>query len=427
MKYNLIKIFGIIVLSVIFNLGCRKKNQPPYAPYTPTGPTIGIIDSTYHFQTLAIDPDGDSVAIMVNWGSTAEYDTSYDFISQWVASGESVSMSRSWQEPGTYRIKAKAMDYTELLESEWSLPHYFEIKESFYTVLWICQTNSAEWSSREGHASVVFNNKLWVLGGFDGNQNFEVWNSTDGFNWICVNDSVHFLGDGTKAVVFDNKIWVLGGTEDGGLPRNHVWCSSDGVNWTMVTNSAGWSSRAEHTVAVFDNKMWVIGGTGSQTGNDVWYSTDGENWICATNSAEWAPRTEPTAVVYDNKIWIMGGESEDFGFSDVWYSSNGSEWFQATLSAAWQGRHDHSAVVFDNKMWVLGGMVDSVGEPNASNDVWYSTDGHTWICDTALTKFTRRSGHTAVVFDNKIWVVGGAWDDFSLKNDVWYRVVIEEK
>jgi hypothetical protein len=31
------------------------------------------------------------------------------------------------------------------------------------------------------------------------------------------------------------------------------------------------------------------------------------------------------------------------------------DWTQATDSAGWSGRCNHTSVVFDNKMWVIGG------------------------------------------------------------------------
>lgn len=43
-------------------------------------------------------------------------------------------------------------------------------------------------------------------------------------------------------------------------------------------------------------------------------------------------------------------------------------WTQTTTSAAWTARYDHASVVFDNKVWIIGGN----GGVNR-NDVWYST------------------------------------------------------
>ena len=172
------------------------------------------------------------------------------------------------------------------------------------------------------------------------------------------------------SVVFDNKMWVMGG-HDGSFKRD-VWYSTDGVNWTQATANAGWIARSRHTSVVFDNKMWVMGGSDGGSGkNDVWYSTDGVNWTQATGSAGWSARYGHTSVVFDNKICLMGGW-DGSRRNDVWYSSDGVNWTQATANAGWSARYRHTSVVFDNKIWVMGGYYSS-GSPFYRNDVWYST------------------------------------------------------
>jgi hypothetical protein len=173
------------------------------------------------------------------------------------------------------------------------------------------------------------------------------------------------------SVVFDNKMWVMGGCNDNDSNfYNDVWYSSNGVTWTQATANAGWSVRAVHTSVIFDNKMWVMGGFdfSGNWENDVWYSTNGVNWIQATANAGWSARFGHTSVVFDNKMWVMGGEDNTSNRNDVWYSTDGVNWTQATASAGWSARFVHTSVVFNNKMWVIGGGGDGYG-----NDVWYST------------------------------------------------------
>lgn len=121
MKYHLIKVLLIVILSVILIPGCKKKNHPPYAPYTPRGPSSGLVNQSYDFSSLAIDPNYDSVAIRFDWGNgdTSEW-------SQLVATDQIVSMSCSWTLPNIYYVKAQAKDQKEAF-SEWSLPLYVSI------------------------------------------------------------------------------------------------------------------------------------------------------------------------------------------------------------------------------------------------------------------------------------------------------------
>jgi len=79
-------------------------NQPPEAP-TINGPTNGNAGTTYSYTFITTDPDGDKVYYFIDWG-----DGSFD---NWFGpydSGEMISKSHTWDETGTYTIKAKAKD-----------------------------------------------------------------------------------------------------------------------------------------------------------------------------------------------------------------------------------------------------------------------------------------------------------------------------
>lgn len=216
-------------------------------------------------------------------------------------------------------------------------------------------------------------------------------------------------------LAYNGKMWVLGGGYTG-AGNNDVYSSVDGVNWTTVTASAPWAAREWNQSLVFDNKMWVIGGTNpSQDLNDVWYSSDGINWAAATLSAPWAPRCCHSVVTFDNKMWVLGG-SNNHGTvtdkNDVWYSSDGANWTQATASAPWSTRQTHTSVVFDGKIWVMGGYrVAGIH----LNDIWSSSDGINWTQVTSSAPWGPRTAHSSVVLGGRMWIIGGQWD----RNDVW--------
>ena len=57
---------------------------------------------------------------------------------------------------------------------------------------------------------------------------------------------------GHQVVVFNNKMFLIGG-----LGRNDVWSSTDGIHWIEETaNNAAFSAREDHQVVVFNNKMY---------------------------------------------------------------------------------------------------------------------------------------------------------------------------
>ena len=58
-------------------------------------------------------------------------------------------------------------------------------------------------------------------------------------------------------------------------------------------------------------------------------------------------------------MWMIGGGTASSSyFNDVWYSSDGVNWTQATANAGLSARYWHTSVVFNSKMWVIGGFDD---------------------------------------------------------------------
>jgi len=280
---------------------------------------------------------------------------------------------------------------------------------------WTQVLNSIPWGSTGYHSTVIFNNKIWILGGYQGPyRSNNIWSSSDGVNWNQVITSNCWSPRiGHISFVFNNKIWVLGGYDATGY-LNDVWSSSDGINWTQATANAPWQKRFNFAGVAFDGKLWIFGGKGVNGWlNDVWYSTDGTNWTQATASALWQAREGHSAVVFDNKMWIIGGYQGPMNdsASDVWYSTNGSTWTCATQSAVWSPRYMHSAVVFDNRIWVIGGIIkDGSGWINPTNEVWYSFDGVYWSLFNNAS-WQARYAHTSFVFNSRIWIFGGSYSD----------------
>src|SRR5207247_2518077 len=100
---------------------------------------------------------------------------------------------------------------------------------------------------------------------------------------------------------------------------------------------------------------------------------------------------------------------------DVWSSSDGVTWKLVTNNAQFIGRAGHTSVVLNNKIWVVGGLHES----QFLNDVWLSSDGANWQQAVSTTIFPVRWVHSSVAFKDRVWVVGG-WDGNTDRNDVWY-------
>ena len=287
-------------------------------------------------------------------------------------------------------------------------------------------TSNAQFSTRTEHSLIEFNGKLWVIGGYhagngsvNGGLLNDVWSSMDGVTWteeVTNNLSTSFTPrTNHTTVVFQNKIWIIGGGGTNSL-LNDVWSSTDGINWTLENNNANFAARISHTSVVFDNKIWIIGGeNGTSEFDDIWSSTDGVNWILVTDDVVFPARFQHSCTVFQDKIWVIGGINSEQGsglgdLNDVWSSSDGVNWSLENVDSDFSPRRGHSSVVYKDRIWVIAG--------NLRNDLWSSKDGINWSLETETANFNARSQQASLVFDDKLWVVGG-WMG-SLLNDVWF-------
>lgn len=280
-------------------------------------------------------------------------------------------------------------------------------------------TPTNPFTGRSNHAAVAFNG-MWVLGGFDTNgASNQVWFSIDGNNWEFVNQNstANFTARFFHtAITFNDTLWVIGGV--GSEFLNDVWTSTDGITWTEVGQVQEYVARAEHTLTVFQDKLWLIGGGGNGGVKlaDVWSSADGATWERIIENAPFGKRNFHQAVAFKDRLWVIGGNEEDDNFNqetknDVWSSSDGVTWQLETDMAEFSPRFGHKALVFGDKIWIVGRS----GNSGIINDIWYSEDGVEWFDASPSTSFgTKGGGFAALFHEGKIWVLGG-----SDPNGVW--------
>ena len=305
-------------------------------------------------------------------------------------------------------------------------------------------SGSNKWKARSRHTSVVFDpgdgEKIWVMGGDDDTDNFnDVWSSPDGAIWTESTppndkDGNPVTKDNTNwwtaryshtSVVFNSKIWVLGGGKDNSNLFNDVWSSPDGKTWTESTppgeaskdtdgtdGSAAnwWPARYAHTSVVFPRdgagkKIWVIGGFGNAPYNDVWSSTDGSTWVeeNANSGMGGSYIYQHASAVFDDKIWAIGGiyRRSNQGRS-VWSSPSGKTWTKAAEALPSAINFYPRAVEYKDRLWSLGGN-------GSSTKVFLSSASPAtgWTAEDTLQSAIRQT--QAVVFKNRIWLLGGVY------------------
>lgn len=144
------------------------------------------------------------------------------------------------------------------------------------------------WGKRAWPGFQSLNGKLWLFGGASnlntGSPTYhnDVWSSTDGISWVQEIQHADFPGRyWFGSHVYDNKLWILGGYSyyvevEGSDYRGNlddIWYSEDGVHWFEL-DTGTWPHRHAPFSWVLGDNLFVSsgahGGNGKILLNDVW-------------------------------------------------------------------------------------------------------------------------------------------------------------
>lgn len=141
---------------------------------------------------------------------------------------------------------------------------------------WKQEVERAPWAARAYHQAAVLNDRLYVFGGGNYVPEYlaynDVWSTADGVEWRRETESAPWSPRlWFSSVVYRNRLWVLGGWSNN-PSRNwgDVWHSADGRNWTQLKSQRCWKERHEHSAYVLRDKIWVVAGHAQPLSNEVW-------------------------------------------------------------------------------------------------------------------------------------------------------------
>ncbi|HQY59879.1 MAG: hypothetical protein IPQ09_14540 [Myxococcales bacterium] len=241
--------------------------------------------------------------------------------------------------------------------------------------------------------------------------------------------------DGACGLVHDGAMWLLGGWNPDNplaypaITANDVWRSTDASTWQLIKpntfydpatfdSSSDWSGRHTMGCVTHAGKMFIVGGDGVHTPTrDVWSSTDGVAWTRVSANTNYPARVLQPVFSFQDKLWVVSGQTffSEFtlAYPDVWSSQNGATWTRVpTEGPLWAPRGMiFGPAVFKGRMWLVsGGLYDEPSRPERVqyDDVWSSADGVNWRRDLEHTPFIPRHMLNVDVFDDRLWVLGGA-------------------
>jgi len=281
-------------------------------------------------------------------------------------------------------------------------------------------TQSTAFSTvRYGHASVIENGFLYVLGGQNGTSLNDVQfaplrpDGHVGTTWVKAADLPSSGRVLFTSVVHDGFLYVTGGFTSG--YSNDVQFApvlADGTlgPWTATRPFA--TPRAGHASVIHNGFIYVLGGDKAQYQhlNDVQFAkinADGTlgDWVATTSFA--TTRLNPASAVHGGRLYVMGGiTGTSTILSDVQYSTinpDGTLGNWATTTALPTARYQHGVQVSKGQIYSIA----SYGGANYVDFAQLNGDGSlgSWISTTAFS--TARAGFRTAVLNDFLYVFGG--------------------
>jgi hypothetical protein len=167
--------------------------------------------------------------------------------------------------------------------------------------------------------------------------------------------------------------------------------------------------RYAYTGMYFNDRFMIMNGYANEVMGDVWQSTDyGQHWSMQSNmTGTDFERYGHSSVIFNDKLYIMGGYRDGQPVADMYSTMNGMDWMREMPSGMFMPRYEHTSLVFKNKMWIIGGYNGQMYMDDVMS--WTGNMQDPWMMEAEgiQTPFDGMRGHSAVVYDNKMWIMGG--------------------
>jgi hypothetical protein len=279
---------------------------------------------------------------------------------------------------------------------------------------WTKLTDNALFKKNYNFQLLTHNNMLWAFHP-DGN-----YYSADGRQWTksSLSNSINNLAF-LNYLPFNNSVLGLGHFE-GNIEKfkltTPITQTTDFKTWQTLAAKSNLPERFFYQPVVFKNKIWIFGGTsdGNTNYKDAWSSTNGVSWTKETDNLAFGARSQQQFLVFQNKLFMLD--------NDVWTSEDGIHWKQLTKKITDVTLFGYTAIVFDEKIWLLGCNRNQ----QFTSEVLVSSDGITWEKQDA--PWSPRGGIAATVLNGKLYMTGGKYGgfkkgttetEFVYSNDVW--------
>lgn len=283
---------------------------------------------------------------------------------------------------------------------------------------------------------------------------YKVFTSTNGIRWTEVNTEEIIGGMGARPIVYDNKLYILGGIrvigtdQEGNAPELEsngwsssltlksfrTWSTSDGNTWTneSIEGDATSTDMFKQLVGigmfgipglypyVFNDGLYMLNGSTFgfgmfQAANRELYLKNDSSYTFCTNASS-ALKAYCTPFVLNDKVYVIGGNKGFIGTStligQVSESADG-ETFALVADSTAVGKICGVTVVTNNAgdaAYLFGGVFyNEEGAREMNSKIYKTTNGVDWVALESTNENYQGTFRPSVVVDENdiAWVFGG--------------------
>ncbi|CAD7937823.1 unnamed protein product [Amoebophrya sp. A25] len=308
--------------------------------------------------------------------------------------------------------------------------------EDFFKWQEITDQTGKIYTPRTGHAVVVYNKTLYLMGGTDesARQNDIYQFNVETHMWSML-DNVRgtppCARSGSKAIVYSDTIFFFGGytKKDGEYFCDLYQFHIPTAQWRTIDPSGVVPpARTDHSCCNFGPSLYIFGGfDGKSRFDDLQkFSIDLNRWERIKGDNQPMGRFGHSACMYGSSMFVFGGWNGHDTLDDLTeFSTTTQQWFPVPgRGEVPTSRYRHSAIVYGCCMFIFGGV--DKRQARFSDLLEFNFDTRTWSrLETMGDPPSARTFHKAVIYGGRMYIVGGF--DGQRRNDMYRIALIEER
>ena len=206
---------------------------------------------------------------------------------------------------------------------------------------------------------------------------------------------------GATASAINNCIYFIGGSTSTSKSKSNLEYNIDGNTWSIKTDMP--TSRDFLSSTEVNNFIYCIGGAdASYLNTNECYDPSTNTWTTKKSMSE--SLSYLTSSTIGNNIYVVGGRNDTTFYwgSNYCYDTLTNTWSNKTSLPSGSGRSGHSSVVIDNKMYIIGGLTSS-GVSNSIERYDVNTDSWSTIYNMSVSLQLLSTES----YGDKIYIIGG--------------------